>query len=169
MMTTLHATPYNRDATGFYFTDALDYEAKSTVHVDRNGNLVEEFEIQFIDGDDAQLFEACSINQANLNSWFDEIELLQDHEKVNLYYLVGVAGYLLDQALEKLDEPSIAEASLRNAAEELFDECWLSSVPENIHFYIDFDKFARDCELGGDMVEFEYNNKTYTCTNASAL
>ena len=80
-----------------------------------------------------------------------------------------MAGYTLDQALEKLDEPSIAEASLRNAAEELFDECWLSSVPENIHFYINYDKFARDCELGGDMVEFEYNNKTYTCTNASAL
>ena len=169
MMTTLHATPYNRDATGFYFTDAHDYEAKSALHVDRYGNLVEEFEIQFIDGDDAQLFEACSINQANLNSWFDDIEFLQDHEKVNLYYLVAVAGYTLDQALEKLDEPSIAEASLRSAAEELFDECWLSSVPENIHFYIDYDKFARDCELGGDMVEFEYNNKTYTCTNASAL
>ena len=59
MMTTLHATPYNTDATGFYFTDALDYETKSTVHVDRYGNLVEEFEIQLIDGDDAQLFEAC--------------------------------------------------------------------------------------------------------------
>lgn len=169
MMTTLHATPYNRDATGFYFTDAQDYEAKSAVHLDRYGNLVEEFEIQFIDGDDAQLFEACSINQANLNSWFDDIEFLQGHEKVNLYYLVEVAGYGLDQAFEKLDEPSIAEASLRNAAEELFDECWLSSVPESIHFYIDYDKFARDCELGGDMVEFEYNNKTYTCTNASAL
>ena len=88
---TLHATPYNRDATGFYFTDAHDYEVKSTVHVDRYGNLVEEFKIQFIDGDDAQLFEVCGINQANLNIWFDDIEFLQDHEKVNLYYLVGVA------------------------------------------------------------------------------
>lgn len=127
-MTTLHATPYNRDAAGFYFTDAHDYEAKSTVHVDRYGNLVEEFEIQFIDGDDAQLFEACGINQANLNIWFDDIEFLNDYEKVNLYYLLGVAGYTLSQALEKLDEPSITESSLRDAAEELFDECWLSSV-----------------------------------------
>lgn len=168
-MTTLHATPYNRDATGFYFTDAHDYESKSTVHVDRYGNLVEEFEIQFIDGDDAQLFEACGINQANLNIWFDDIEFLQDHEKVNLYYLVGVAGHTLSQALEKLDDPSITESSLRDAAEELFDECWLSSVPESVRFYVDYDKFARDCELSGDMTEFEYNNKTYTCTNSSAL
>ena len=61
-MTTLHATPYNIDATGFYFTDINDYETKATKHVDCYGNLVEEFEIQFIDGDDAELFEACGIN-----------------------------------------------------------------------------------------------------------
>lgn len=57
-MTTLHATPYNIDALGFYFDNAIDYESKAATHVDRYGNLVEEFEIQFIDGDDAQLFEA---------------------------------------------------------------------------------------------------------------
>ena len=169
MMTTLHATPYNRDATGFYFTDAHDYEAKSTMHVDRYGNLVEEFEIQFIDGDDAQLFEACRINQANLNSWFDDIEFLQDCEKVSLYYLVGVAGYSLEQALLKIDEPTIFEGDIKEAATELFDECWLSSVPESIQFYIDYDKFARDCQYSGDMCEFEYSGITYTCTNSSAL
>ena len=80
-----------------------------------------------------------------------------------------MAGYTLGQALEKLDDPSITESSLRDAAEELFDECWLSSVPESVRFYVDYDKFARDCELGGDMTEFKYNNKTYTCTNSNAL
>lgn len=168
-MTILHATPYNIDAIGFYFTDAMDYETKATMHVDRFGNLVEEFEIQFIDGDDAELFAACAINQANLNTWFDEIEFLQDFEKASLFYLVGVAGYNLDQALSKLDEPSIIEANLRDAAEELFDECWLHEVPENIRFYIDYDKFARDCQLGGDMCEFEYANTTYTCTNTNVM
>lgn len=168
-MTILHATPYNIDAAGFYFTDALDYESKATMHVDHYGNLVEEFEIQFIDGDDAQLFEACGINQANLNTWFDDIEFLQDYEKVNLYYLVAVVGYNLDQVLNKLDEPSITDANLRDAAEELFDECWLHEVPENIRFYIDYDKFARDCEMGGDLVAFEYAGITYTCTNSNAM
>lgn len=168
-MTTLHATPYNRDAAGFYFTDALDYETKATMHVDRYGNLVEEFEIQFIDGDDAQLFEVCGINQANLNTWFDDIEFLQDFEKISLYYLVAVTGCNLEQALEKLGEPSIAEGYLRDAAEELFDECWLHSVPESIRFYIDYDKFARDCELGGDLCEFEYAGTTFTCTNSNAM
>lgn len=168
-MTTLHATPYNRDAAGFYFNDADDYTAKARAHMDHFGNLVEEFEIQFIDGDDAALFEACGINQANLNTWFDEIEFLQEQEKISLYYLVGVAGYDLTQALEKLDEPSIYTGDLKDAATELFDECYLHAIPENIRYYIDYDKFARDCQYGGDMAEFEYVGITYTCTNSAGI
>lgn len=168
-MTTLYANPYNIDATGFYFESVDEFTEKSTNLTDRYGNPVEEFEIDFIDGDDAALFIACGINQANLNTWFDNIEHLGNHEKINLYYLVSVAGYRLSQALDKVDEPSITQSSLRDAAEELFDECWLHEVPENIRFYIDYDKFARDCEIGGDLVEFEYNNHTYTCINSTSL
>lgn len=168
-MTTLHATPYNRDASGFYFENASEYEAMATMHVDRFGNLVEEFEIQFIDGDDAELFDACGINQANLSTWFDDIEFLQDYEKASLFYLVGVAGYNLDQALEKMNEPSIYQGELLEAATELFDECYLHTLPEHLKYYIDYEKFARDCELGGDMCEFEYAGTTYTCTNSNAI
>ena len=159
----------NRDASGFYFENATEYEAKATMHVDRFGNLVEEFEIQFIDGDDAELFEACGINQANLNVWFDDIEFLQDYEKASLFYLVGVAGYKLDQAIEKMNEPSIYQGDLLDAATVLFDECYLHTLPDNIKYYIDYEKFARDCELGGDMCEFEYAGTTYTCTNSNAI
>ena len=45
----------------------------------------------------------------------------------------------------------------------------ISSVPDNIKYYIDYEKFAHDCQLSGDMYEFEYNGKTYTCTNSSGL
>lgn len=169
MTNTLHATPYNFDALGFYFTDADDYAKKASMHLDRYGNIVEEFSIEFIDGDDAELFGACGIDQSNLNTWFDDVESLQDDDKVNLYYLVGVAGYTLEQALDKIDEPSIMQCDLKDAAEELFDECWLPSIPEGIRAYIDYDKFARDCELGGDMTEFEYLGTTYTCTNANGM
>ena len=37
-MTTLHATPHNIDATGFYFIDIIDYETKATSLVDCYGN-----------------------------------------------------------------------------------------------------------------------------------
>lgn len=168
-MTTLYANPYNIDATGFYFESIDEFTEKSTNLTDHCGNLVEEFEIDFIDGDDVALFNACGINQANLSTWFEDIETLDDHEKINLYYLLSVAGCSLSQALDKVDEPSITQSSLRDAAEELFDECWLHDVPENIRYYIDYDKFARECEIGGDMVEFEYDNQTYTCTNAAGV
>lgn len=168
-MTTLHATPYNLDAVGFYFESLDDYQAKSEKHLDRFGNLVEELEIQFIDGDDADLFNACGINQSNLHTWFDVIELLSEAEKLSLYYLVGVAGYNLEQALDKVDEPSVYNGNLLEAATELFDECYLPSVPDNIKYYIDYEKFARDCILSGDMCEFEYEGETYTCTNAACI
>ena len=168
-MTTLYANPYNIDAVGFYFESVDEFTEKAQNLTDRYGNPVEEFEIDFIDGEDAALFNACAINQANINTWIDDNEALDDHEKINLYYLLNVAGYTLGQALEKLDEPSTTQSSLRDAAEELFDECWLHEVPESIRFYIDYDKFARDCEIGGDLVEFEYNNQTYTCTNAAGV
>lgn len=168
-MTTLHATPYNIDAAGFYFESMADYQNKSENHLDRFGNLVEEFEIQFIDGDDSALFNACGINQSNLDTWFDVIEPMSDTDKLNLYYLVGVASYSLEQALDKVDEPSIYDGSLLEAARELFDECYLPSGPDNIKYYIDYEKFARDCILSGDMCEFEYDGETYTCTNVAGI
>ena len=166
--TILHATPYNIDAVGFYFNDLTDYETKAAAHFDNWGNLVEEYEIQLIDCDDSQLFMACNINQANLDVWFDHVEFLQDHDKVSLFYLV-TNGYDLQSALEKLNEPCIIECNLKDAAAELFDEYYADSIPENLRYYIDYDRFSRDCELGGDMTEFEYNNITYTCTNANCL
>ncbi len=168
-MTTLYAAPYNLSATGFYFKGMNDYQYKAINHLDSYGNLVEEFEIQFIDGDDAALFEACGIDQSNLNTWFDEVECLLDYEKINLYYLVGCAGYPLSQGLDNLDEPCITQSNLKDVATELFDECYLHTVPERIRYYIDYDSFARDCETGGDLTEFEYAGTTYTCTNANGL
>jgi hypothetical protein len=168
-MTTLHATPYNLDATGFYFDGIAEYKDKAINHLDSYGNLVEEFEIQFIDGDDAALFEACGIDQSNLSTWFNDIAFLQDYEKISLYYLLRCAGYTINQAFDRLDEPCITESSLRDAAAELFDECYLHTIPENVRYYIDYASFAKDCEMGGDLTEFEYNNRTYTCTNASEV
>lgn len=169
MTNTFHATPYNLDAAGFYFESIDEYQSKSECHLDRYGNAVEEFEIQFIDGNDAALFEACAINQSNLNVWFDDVDTLSESNKINLYYLVGCAGYTLGKGLDKLDEPSIYQGALKEAATELFDECWLNSIPESIRYYINYDSFARDCELGGDLTEFDFNNRTYTCTNASGV
>lgn len=50
-MTTLYAQPYDISATGFYF-DTADQYAEKVVKVKNDyGQPVEEFEIQFIDGE----------------------------------------------------------------------------------------------------------------------
>jgi Antirestriction protein (ArdA) len=169
MTTQLHAQPYNSDAKGFNFQDMTQYQEQANNCLDAYGNIVEEFEIQFIDGDDAELFRACQIDQASLSTWFDDVEVLDQINKINLFYLVGCAGYTLEQGLDKIQEPNIYYGQLIDAATELFDECMLPEVPENIRFYIDYTKFARDCQLSGYMVELEYQNTTYTCTNANGL
>ena len=167
--TTLFAQPYSMDACGFYFHSAEEFEEKAEALRDRYGNPVEEFEIQFIDGDDAELFEACGINQANLSDWFDDIEGMDDDEKVALYFLTGVLGYSLDDATRKVEDVVLFRGDAQEAAEELFDECYAHAIPENLRFYFDMEKFAHDLEIGGDFNEFRYDGNTYTCTNASGI
>ncbi len=166
---TLYAQPYNRDAQGFYFHDAEEFVNKSENLRDRFGSPVEEFEIQFIDGEDAELFEACGIDQCNLASWFDVIEVLDEHEKIALFFLTGELGYLLDDAINKIDDVSIFHGDAQEAAEELFDDCYAHAIPDNLRFYFDIEKFAHDLEVNGDFNEFQCGKRTFTCTNANGI
>lgn len=56
----LYAQPYDISAEGFYFRDTEEYAKKSEKLCNRYGDIVEEFEIQFIDGDllDCELAKA---------------------------------------------------------------------------------------------------------------
>ena len=76
MTHTYHATPYDISATGFYFTSLHDYQAKAATHRNDYGLPVEEYEIQYIDGDAAALFNALEVNQATLALWCDQFENL---------------------------------------------------------------------------------------------
>ena len=163
-----HAQPYSLDAEGFYFNDMEDYQTKYDANHDCFGLPVEEYEIQFIDGEtaDAQLFSAAGIDQATLERFFDEVEPLDNHEKAALYFLLQ-QGYKLDDAIDKIDEVTIQEGCAKDAAEQLFDEIYLDQIPEALQCYIDYDAFTRDCECSGEFVEFNFDGTTYTCTNAN--
>lgn len=166
-----YAQPYNPDARGFYFTTEEEFEQKSSECRDAFGYPVEEFEIQFIDGshEEADLFSACGVNQANIGQFLTIIDEVPDYQFPALYYLCDVLGYDMATGMGKLDEVSLCSGSLEDAAEELFDECYAHDIPENLRIYIDYAKFARDCELGGDMAEFEFAGETYTVTNAACM
>jgi len=69
IMTTLHARAYDISATGFYFETAQHYNEKAAALKNDYGDPVEEFEIQFIDGEniDCELAKAWGLNQINLS------------------------------------------------------------------------------------------------------
>jgi len=166
-----YAQPYNLDAAGFYFSTLEEYENKVSQCCDRFGLAVEEFELMFIDGSDeeAQLFKACSVNQANLGEFLAIIEDVPAYQLPALFYLCDVHGYNMEEAMNKIDDVTIYTGELKDAAEELFDECYAHEIPDHLKNYIDYDAFARDCEMGGDMSEFEFAGTTYTVTNAASI
>lgn len=166
-----YAQPYNPDARGFYFSSEEDYEQKSSECLDAFGLPVEEFEIQFIDGSgqESDLFRAFGVNQANLGQFVAIIDDVPEYQLPALFYLCDVLGYSMEDAMKKLDDVTICSGRLEDAAEDLFDECYAHEIPENLRIYIDYARFARDCELGGDMSEFEFAGETFTCTNAACV
>ncbi|MBK7413868.1 MAG: antirestriction protein ArdA [Dechloromonas sp.] len=86
-----------------------------------------------------------------------------------LFFLTGELGYLLDDAINKIDDVSIFHGDAQEAAEELFDDCYAHAIPDNLRFYFDIEKFAHDLEVNGDFNEFQCGKRTFTCTNANGI
>ncbi|GJL75946.1 antirestriction protein ArdA [Nitrosomonas sp.] len=149
-MTVFYAQPYDISACGFYFSDMEEYDTKFSGCRNSFGGQVEEFEIQFIDGEsiDAQLFEALGIHQGNISSFIDAIEEWEEYEKQALIITVGECGYSFDifeNDLSVIENVDIYQVdSLRELAEMFVDEGLYGEIPESLQFYIDYEAIARD-------------------------
>lgn len=155
-MTTLYAQPYDISACGFYFESAEAYAEKAAALRNEHGEPVEEFEIQFIDGDeiDAALVKACGLHQGDIPAFFERIEEWDEADKQTLIIAAGECGYDFDW---QTTEPGAFEvdlyevASLRELAEAFVDEGLFGIIPERLQAYLDYDAIARD--LGVDYTE----------------
>lgn len=158
-----HATPYDISATGFYFSDYEEYQEKAAKHKNEYGDPVEEYEIQFIDGDNSKLFEAIGVNQANLEQWFDDFEDLDDDDAIKVIYLTEHMGYSdPSQLLDKIEDVCLFKGTAEEYAEDYIEDTgMLNDMPENLRFYFDIEAFARDMVLGGDITEVEINGTDY--------
>ena len=144
----LYAQPYDMDATGFYFETAEEFTVKRDKLTNSFGDPVEEFEIQFMDGDDLDgaLADAIAINQANLADYLICVECWEDWQKINVIIAVGEGGYTFDAQ----DDPDhygldvYYADSLRELAEQFVDEGLYGDIPEQLQYYIDYDAIARD-------------------------
>ncbi|PCJ08927.1 MAG: antirestriction protein ArdA [Rhodobacteraceae bacterium] len=147
-MTQLYAQPYDIAATGFYFAATEEYAAKATALRNDYGDSVEEFEIQFIDGEtiDCDLAKAIGLNQVNFGAFLECSEAWEEWEKVNVIIAVGDCGYDFDPDVspDHLGVDIFQVDSLRELAEQFVEDGLYGDIPESLQFYIDYDAIARD-------------------------
>ncbi len=153
-----HAQPYDISATGFYFDDAETYGNRIGSITNDFGQPVEEFEIQFIDGEalDCAFANAFGLNQANILRFLELVDLWEDHEKIRFIIAVGECGYDTEQVLDDIDGLDVdiyGEETLRDLAERFVEDGLFGEIPEPLRFYIDHEAIARD--LAADYTETE--------------
>lgn len=161
-MTNYHANPYDQAAFGFYFDDYQTYLAQVSHQKNKYGDLVEEFSIENINGTNHELFSALGINQANLEIWFNDFELLDGDDLIRAIYMAEYLVIDISEILDRLDEVGLFQGRAdQYAAEYIEDSGLLSELPENLRYYFDVEAFARDMLLSGDICEVEIMGCTY--------
>ncbi len=169
-MTLFFAQPYDISASGFYFSDMEEYDTKYSKYRNSFGGQVEEFEIQFIDGEtiDAELFKALGINQGNISYFIDAFDEWEEYEKQALIIAVGECGYNFDMAdndLSITDDVDIYLIdSMRELAEQFVDEGLFGEIPKSLQFYIDYDAIARDLSVDYSETVINGTNIIYRCS-----
>jgi hypothetical protein len=157
--TTLYAQPYSLAHVGFYFTSLEEFEAGMD-KLRKQG--AEEVELDYTDGDDYALFNAAGVNQGNIGEWFKLRDELEDYQLPALFYLLDNMGDTMAEALEHLDDVSVFEGNAQDYVHEYIEDTgMLDALPEQLRYYFDYEAFARDMVLNGDVTECEYDGTTY--------
>ena len=150
-MIKLHAQPYDLASRGFYFETAEDYDEKASALRNDYGDPVEEFEIQFIDGEqiDCELAKAIGINQANFRDFLEIAETWADGTKELTIVAVGECGYEFDPTFDpsRYKVEIFAAESFRELGEQFVDDGVYGEIPEQLQSYIDYDAIARDLSI----------------------
>lgn len=167
-MTQLHAQPYDLAASGFYFDTAEEFQAKFKANTNDYGDPVEEYEIQFIDGDDidCDLANAWGLYQSNFEGFLEAADSWDDDDKQRYIIAVGECGYDHASVADNLSDVDIdiySVASMRELAEEFIDEGLFGHIPENLAPYLDYDAIARDLAMDYSETTIAGENLIYRC------
>ena len=151
-MSTFYAQPYDINAKGFWFDDAESYRRQSAGHVNRYGMPVEEYEIQFIDGEliDAALASALEVNQASICAYFEAEADWNEDQKLRVIISEREIGNPFDLEHDDPDDLDIdlyEMDSMQELAEQFVDEGLFGDIPEHLANYIDMDAIAHDLSM----------------------
>jgi antirestriction protein len=167
-MTRLFAQPYDISANGFYFETAADYLTKSSQLRNDYGAPVEEFEIQFIDGEgmECQLFNALSISQGTCEKFLEIVNEWEEDDKIKVIIAVGKNGYNFDLNKDTPDQFDIdlyELDSLKDLAEQFVEEGLYGEIPKALQYYIDYEAIARDLSMDYSEIRIDETNYIYRC------
>jgi antirestriction protein len=160
---TLYANPYDISARGWYFKSAEEFDRKFAAH-----QPVEEYEIDFIDGNDfeSELFKSMHVNQSNVTEYFERIEQIgdmRDHELAALHFaLQELSMDDVDEALRLAqDEIRVTEGDAEKYAEDFIDNIGgVGELGEDTReMYFDYEKFGRD--IRGDLLDSRVSDARY--------
>lgn len=167
-MSKLYAQPYDINASGFYFETVEEYNTQASKLRNSYGQPVEEFELQFIDGEgiDAALFKALSIHQGNFPAYLEAVEGWSEGDKIKVIIAVGEARYkfnLGEDAPDQFDIDLYELDSLKDLAEQFVEEGIFGEIPANIQNYLDYDAIARDLGMEYSEIRIDGTNYVYRC------
>jgi len=167
-MTLLYAHPYDISAQGFLFNSVEQYEAQAKKLRNDFGDPVEEFEIQFVDGEliDAELAKAFALNQGTFAQFLELVENWDDNQKTRFIIAVGECGYGEEQVIddpESVDLDIYELDSLKDLAEQFVEEGLFGDIPERLQFYIDYDAIARDLAVDYAQTTIDNTHLIYRC------
>ncbi|MGJ8534882.1 MAG: antirestriction protein ArdA [Alphaproteobacteria bacterium] len=148
-MTQLHAQPYDTSAKGFYFSKPSEYAMRAISNLNSSGGTIEEYEIQFIDGEDIDcaLAKAWELNQANFTAYLEAVEEWEESHKIRYIIAVGECGYSHEQVADdpgQIDMTLYELSSMKELAEHFVDEGLYGEIPKPLEHYIDTEAIARD-------------------------
>lgn len=146
---------------GFHFSSQEEFQECGTELA-----IVYELSLVNASSEDQTLFNICKVDVNDMAMWFDEIEPLDTTGKAAMFYLIDGCHHTAKTALAMLSDVDIFCGTLVEAATELFDDIYLSQIPTQLQTYVDYEQFATDLRMGGDIYEFEFAGQIYTCTNA---
>lgn len=167
-MTTLYANPHDMSAMGFYFDSVEEYADKVAKLRNSYGDRVEEFVIDFINGDDfdAEFGKAWELNQCNFPKFLEACDTWEEGEKVRYIIGVGECGISFDPESDQPDQidVDIYECSnMKELAERFVDEGFFGDIPSHLVNYIDYDAIARDLEIDYSETKIDGQTLIYRC------
>jgi hypothetical protein len=157
-MTRLFAQPYDISANGFFFETVEEYNTQASKLRNSYGQPVEEFELQFIDGEsiDADLFKALGVHQGSFPAYLEAVDEWSADDKIKVIIAVGEAGYKFDlgkDAPDQFDIDLYELDSLKDLAEQFVEEGLYGEIPKALQYYIDYEAIARDLGMDYSLVK----------------